>query len=304
VGNSTKIAWIGLIATIGAAIIGGVFALMRSSDPPPPKPVVEVGHDVKGDVVVGNKTVNQNIIAEEDRSYGKITITDITERDGLDLDGYKVFQSLKLTSHSNGIKGALLILIDDRLDGIDGRFSYDQTGEALIPTFYSDSKIYDMESKGDFKRALLIIVNEKLGIEYYDQLGKETVRLDKIYIDSGSLEGTFVLTRDYSIGMGSYNGPASYFFKVGPNGFNYLFNRQPFATTLKSKWLIYSGEILYRRCRPDFKHETTDSVPFINYFERRYYKNGVWKEQKWEKSGFWEYDDTLPSFGVSEFYSR
>lgn len=293
-----KVAKIGLIGTIGAAIIAGIVALINNSekDKERTKPDISI-HNVDGDVVNGNKIVDEkidNVSVNEpvDLSDGNIKIENISEFGGLNLKGYNVYQSLKLNKISNGMNGALLILMDKRLNGIKGDLKYDGYVEALIPDFQSDEKSYDDGDKKDYKPAMMVVVDEKLKIIYYENLGRESARLDRVFIYSDKRKATYILTRDYSIGWGSYNGPTSYFLEVNEKGINYILNKGGYLTSLKSQWIIYlvgsGSEILYKYCRPDSVNINSEKVDFYTTYERCYFEGDTWKLKSAKIKEFWE----------------
>jgi pyrimidine deaminase RibD-like protein len=166
----------------------------------------------------------------------------LSELGGLTLQGYKIYQALKLNAYSNGIEGSILILIDERVEGLKGcmqRHTYSDT-ETLHIEGWSQPNI-------ELKQALLLIVDERLRIIYSEQLGRESARLDRAFLYPDKSKPTFILTRDYSAGMGSYNGPISYFLEVSARGIHYTL---PYGlmTSLKTAWIMYPS------CEPIFRN--------------------------------------------------
>jgi hypothetical protein len=303
-----KAAWIGLTGTIAAALIAGIIALSGNDKTSAVPSNTAVG-TVNGDLVQGDKVVNQKIdnitYQLPDLSDGKINIVDITEHGGINLQGYKIYQSLKLNKFSNGLNGALLILIDKRLNGIGGELKYDGYLDVSYLDFKADAAL-NREDTDDLKQALLVVVDERLKVLYHESLGRESARLDRAFIYTDKSRPTYILTRDYSIGFGSYNGPISYFLEVNQNGIQYILNKEGFMTSLKSGWLIkHAGgesEILYKKCRPKVLNEDGD-VEFIIYYEKYKLENRSWKATLRQKKDFWEYYEGLEKFGLEDFYT-
>lgn len=298
-----KAAKIGMIGTIVAALITAIVALISNSDKQvPPSPNISIDN-MSGDIVQGNKIVNQhidsiNVIPLPDLSDGKIKLEDISEYGGLNLDGYNLYQSLKLNKFSNGIHGALLILLDKRVKGITGELKYDGYKNTITPHFQSDFGESDMNFD-QLKQALLVVVDERLKILYYEYLGRESARIDRVFIYPNKNIPTYILTRDYSVGAGSYAGPVSYFLEVNASGITYILDKESFTVTLKSGWLIkqsgVKSEILYKRCRPGQIDPNTGDLEFLIHYDKYLLVNNIWQSRHYQKKGFWEYfgDETI-----------
>lgn len=301
--STVKVAWIGFAGVIAAAIITAIITFITSGNSD--KAEIKI-QDMHGDIVQGNKIDNAIIYESPNLSDDSIQINDITERGGLNLEEYRVSQSLKLNSYSNGFNGALLILLDNKVKGIQGEFVYDGYDKTLTPSFVSDFELEDPEKEPQkFKQALLALVDEKLRIMYYERMGRESARIDRVFIYSDKTRPTYVLTQDYSIGMGSYAGPISYFLEVGRDGIHYIFNKEGFTIALKSGWLIKNVdqecEILRKSCR--YEGEVTDSGSnhFWTFYEKYSYQNGIWRSSQRRENRFWEYENSS-SFDIDEFY--
>jgi hypothetical protein len=232
-------------------------------------------------------------------SVGSLSVGSLSEFGGLNLDGYKIYQSLKLNNYSNGIDGFLLVLIDERIEGLIGEISKDAyTG---IETLRIDRNYGPLE-QNQLKEALLIVVDERLRILYSEQLGRESARLDRVFLHEDRSKPTFILTRDYSIGWGSYNGPISYFLEISSkNRISYTLPHS-LMTSLKSAWIVSDGkkgaEILSKKCRPNFDASTQSDMEFQVIYERFYFDGAEWKVLVFSESGFWEYEKPLGSLCV------
>jgi hypothetical protein len=223
-------------------------------------------------------------------------VGNLSEFGGLNLDGYKIYQSLRLNAYSNGIDGFLLVLIDERIEGLIGEISKDAYTRIETLRIKFDPSNGQIEQH-NIMQALLIVIDERLRILYSEQLGRESARFDRVFLHRDRSNPTFILTRDYSIGWGSYNGPISYFLEISPkNRISYILPH-PLMTSLKSAWIIIDGErgseILSKKCRPDFDSSTESEMNFQVIYERFYFDGVVWKGLLFSEPGFWEHEEGL-----------
>jgi hypothetical protein len=220
-------------------------------------------------------------------------IEDLSELGGLSLGGYKIYQGLTLNSYSNGIDGSILILIDERLEGLKGEIQRNTYSQISTINIESDPKTWALE-QGQVKQALLLVVDDRLRILYTEQLGRESARIDRVFLYENRRRPTFVLTRDYSIGMGSYNGPVSYFLEVSAAGIRYIFPHG-LMTSLKTAWAILERrlpvEIISQKCRPDFEKACGGDFKVI--YERIYFDADSWKSDLRQEDGVWESERPL-----------
>jgi hypothetical protein len=224
-----------------------------------------------------------------------VSVNDLSEVGGLTLEGYKIYQGLTLNSYSNGIDGSILILIDERLDGLAGEIRKDAYSEIETLHIELDPRTWSLP-QGDVKQALLLVVDERLRTLYSEQLGRESARLDRVFLYQDRSKPTFVLTRDYSIGAGSYNGPISYFLEVSARGIRYILPHG-LMTSLMTAWAIIGKEnpveIVSKKCRPNFEGNTPSAIEFQIRYERFYFEIDSWKSVLHQESGFWEYEGAL-----------
>ncbi len=113
----------------------------------------------------------------------------------------------------------------------------------------------------------------------------------QIFLYPDRSKPTFILTRDYSMGMGSYNGPISYFWEVSSQGIRYILPHG-LMTSLKTAWAIVptnsASEILSKKCRPDFEKSGSGPMEFKIIHERFTFEEGSWQMRLREQTGFWE----------------
>jgi len=224
-----------------------------------------------------------------------INIKNLSEPGGLNLDGYRVFQALDLNCYSNGIDGSALILVDERLEGLRGAVKRDPYSGIETLDVEPDPSAWFLPQQ-DVNEALMLIVDQRLRIVYSERLGRESARLDRVFLYQDRSKPTFILTRDYSIGWGSYNGPISYFLEVSGSGIHYILPHG-LMTSLKTAWAIVptntAAEILSKKCRPDFEKSSSGPMEFKVIYERFNFADGSWHTTLREESGFWESSTSL-----------
>ena len=281
-----------LFTLIFTVLAGGASIYSTFSDTTP---------SITGDYVLGDKIIRY--VNSTDRKkvidLNKLSVTDLIEPGGLDLSTYKISQSLALNRYSNGFDGALFLLIDKKLSGLKGKIEKDGYSniEILILEFVDHIELLEDDQ---LEQALLVIVDENLNILYYEQLGRELARIDRVFLYPNKSKPTYIVTTDYSVDFGSYNGPTSRFIEVNEDGFFYIF-KNTVMSSLKSQWLIYSEgfskTILYKTCRPVF----SDNEFTITYRLLKH-ENGSWSSESISEAGFWE--DEGGVFDTKEFIGK
>ncbi|MCU1257402.1 MAG: Thermophilic serine proteinase precursor [Bryobacterales bacterium] len=218
-----------------------------------------------------------------------------TELRNLTVSGYRIFQGLPLNRFSNGVDGSILILIDERIEGLSGGVRNDPYSGIGTLHLELDPRNWSLRPD-EIKQALLVIVDEKLRFLYSEPLGRESARLDRVFLYRDRSHPTFVVTRDYSIEWGSYNGPISYFLEVSDGGIRYILPHG-LMTSLKTAWAIDNREnsaaIISKKCRPNFDPKDGPSMDFKVIYERFSFDGEGWKESVSEEDGFWENEKPL-----------
>lgn len=233
---------------------------------------------------------------DRNRERGPAALEDGSELRNLTTAGYRIFQGLTLNRFSNGVDGSILILIDERIDGLAGAMRNDPYSGMGTLHLELDPRNWSLR-QDEVKPALLLVVDEKLRVLYSEELGRESARLDRVFLYRDRSHPTFVVTRDYSIGWGSYNGPVSYFLDVTESGIHYILPHG-LMTSLKTAWAIDNGEnsavIISKRCRPDFEKSMNDSsMEFKIIYERICFDGESWRANLCEEHGFWENERRL-----------
>jgi hypothetical protein len=245
--------------------------------------------------------MHENIVVPitEDRA-SSINVKDLAELGGMNLHGYRVFQALDLNTYSNGVDGSALILVDERLEGLRGAIKRDPYSGIETLGVEPDPSAWFLPQQ-DVNEALLLIIDQRLRTLYFERLGRESARLDRVFLYQDRSKPTFVLTRDYSIGWGSFNGPISYFLEVSGSGIRHSLPHG-LMTSLKTAWANVptdaAAEILSKKCRPDFEKRDSGPMEFKVIHERFTFVDGSWHATLREQPGFWE---TTTSLDPKEF---
>jgi hypothetical protein len=150
----------------------------------------------------------------------------------------------------------LILLIDKRVAGLEATLRSDgyDPMEHLDTKF--ESEAYSLPEK-DILQALLLVVDSEKKVVYSEELGRESARLDRVFLYRDKAKPTFIITTDYSIGAGSYNGPISRLLEVTEKGIVYLLpDNTGLMNSLKAAWATVDGngskDIIFKSCHPDY----------------------------------------------------
>jgi hypothetical protein len=223
---------------------------------------------------------------------------------------YKVSKSYPLTKSMHGIDGHLQLLQDSRLteDLYDKQF-----GTALNNFVYDKTKLPLFKDKpplGTVLRILsqdegYVLTRESRTFDFVPVAWLEEVRL------SEAQKPTYLFTLDESVGMGSYNGPVTYFYEIADGklkAIEYLNSETKkrekivLMRSLKTNWKLVKSkdgktkDILHIACRPNFENKSKDEVEFLVYYDRFHFDGKEWvKYQRIEKD-IWEAEgEDLPA---------
>jgi hypothetical protein len=234
--------------------------------------------------------ISQMIEFKKDKNISEINLEDIVGLKHLiNIKKYKIFQNINLNTTSNGINGGIVVIIDKKLRGINGDIEFQTyNGNVYIPKFDNLDNDFNYENK---LQAIILIIDASLNVIYLEQLGREAARIDVVYLYENKTKPTYVITRDYSVGMGSYNGPISYFFEITDKMVTYLFDKRGFMTSLKLAWCLADN-----RNKKEIYHQRTSMNEFEEFditYERFYFNNNEWLTQKFVENGFWENENGI-----------
>ena len=205
-------------------------------------------------------------------------------------------QKVELLKRYDGINGTLEVLRDRRLttDAIARLEQHDPDNNPSRDSEYSKTSLRKarLELKTPDGRVLSSIELEKP----YAALG--AVAIDPHY-------RAVLVTQDFGIGMGSYNGPITKIIDVSHGTLAWSKARSrskdseiTLMRSLKSAWNLTPApvgqDILEVSCRPE-----GDASRFITTYSRYHYDGAKWTVSSRRKRGFWEADDGNQQLGAT-----
>lgn len=208
------------------------------------------------------------------------------EKSSYSINGYKIFQQLALNTFYGSNSATLYVLVDEKLTSISGSFRTNEEENIITPDFGTNFELNGY-AENELNKAIVVAVDENGETIFTEKLDRYCARIDEVMLD----KLTICLTVDYSAGMGSYNGPVSYFLSVNANDLEFLFEKTGFMTSLKRGWrLNYTNgrpEIWYTKCdfNPDASNESEN---FITQYIHYYKEDGEWKFTTTKEFLMWE----------------
>jgi hypothetical protein len=220
---------------------------------------------------------------------------------GGSADAVVVSERQPLSKELDGVDGWLQIMIDARLSEKLRKEMWGVGGWAFVMP--EDDPLYKVFSATPPRNAELQIVDLKGQIVAGEMLERPlaTVERTTLYAD----RPTFLVTVDYSIGMGSYAGLTTLLLDVVDAKPLWLeaINRDTgksgpirLSKTLKSDWRLSprgpQKDLLQVLCRPDdFGGSGAFSLAYIRY---HFDGGAAWQMRERVKKGFWESDEPFP----------
>lgn len=210
---------------------------------------------------------------------------------------YVVVAKLPLTEAANGVDSTLQLLIDNRLTNPLRREMWGTGDWSFV--LLSDSPLYKEFSILPPMKAKLLIKDVKGSLVAERTLEMPLARLQAWEPSSHSQE-FFLVTQDFSIGFGSYNGPKTVLLQVSSAAFRDVTaldqktnTERPFRLmrSLKSDWRLATekkNEILSVTCHP--KSDGEFSIDYVRYS----FDGSRWIEYEREAGGLWESGDGFP----------
>jgi hypothetical protein len=212
---------------------------------------------------------------------------------------YAVAQTFALQRRPNGLEGTVQLLMDKRLTGPVREELWGKGDWSFV--FPHESEMYKEFSALPPAKAKLRIKDGGGKLLAERNLETPLAELEMWHSASDGNE-CFLLTEDYSVGAGSYNGLRTTLVKVSDYAFhdvealNIESQQQQsirLVKSLKSDWQITSresgGEILSVSCHP--KNDGSFVVDYVRYSS---FDGSKWLEYKREVDGFWESDQPFP----------
>lgn len=220
----------------------------------------------------------------------------VAARSATPRTGYLVAERFALQKSLNGVDGTLELLRDDRLTAVAVR---EMWGVASWDLAFSPSDhLYKEFSEAPPLKAKLVIRNVKGELLEGRLLDEPLARLKMWNPPPGDTQ-FFLLTQDYSIGFGSYNGPITGVLQVSNGAFHdvkalnvksHRENPIHVMKSLKFDWRITrrGDEILSISC-----HMESDDHFVIDY-TRYALKGSEWFEYTRQERGTWESGERFP----------
>ena len=213
---------------------------------------------------------------------------------------FAVTQSFTLRQAPNGVSGTLELLMDSRLTASIREEMWGQGDWSIV--FPPESSIF---------KEFSALPPGSARIEIRDNSGKLLatraldVPLAKIeeWSPVGKTNWGYLLTQDYSTGMGSYSGPGTTLIQISGAAIHdasaldaKTHQEEPIrlAKTLKQDWKIMTGgngtEILTVSCHPKSAEDDSFVVEYMRYA----FEGTRWLKYSRQETGFWESDHPFP----------
>ena len=214
-------------------------------------------------------------------------------------DGYRVHQTIAPDAATTGLSGTLEILEDDRITPTLRRAMW---GRSYMLDMILDAKdpVQQEFEKEPMRPAHLRLVDASAHV-----LRDETFEVPLAGIKIAYLYGnrfpTYLVTADYSTGLGSYSGPSTSFAEIRNGRFDYVRlpelagktdDRFVLARTLKTDWRILGrpqgtpAVIQSVSCRPDF--DNTKSDDFSTTYSTYRFDGTHWHQASRQRRELWE----------------
>ncbi len=216
-------------------------------------------------------------------------------------DALVVSEKQPLNKELNGVDGWLQVMIDARLSEKLRKEMWGVGDWAFV--IPEDDPQYKVFSATPPQNAELQIVDPRGQLLAREVLERPLAKVEEERLRAG--RPTFLVTVDYSAGMGSYAGPATLLLEVVNGNLHWLeamnadtgkrkMIRLP--KTLKSDWRFSptgaQQDILQVLCRPDDLAGSSDfSVVYIRY---HFVEGAGWQMRKRVKKGLWQSDEPFP----------
>lgn len=209
---------------------------------------------------------------------------------------YTAVERFTLHQASNGVDGTLELLLDRRLTEsarkeLWGKGDWSFVLPHVSPLYKEFTVLPPGKSKLVIRSNNGLLVAER-------QLDTPLARLEAWNAPSGANQ-LFILTEDYTAGVGSYNGPGAILLQISEaaiqdvkavNAESQKDEPIRLVKSLKSDWRREGAdEILSVSCR------ARDGGTFVIDYVRYAFNGRQWLEYKRQTDGFWESDEPFPN---------
>ncbi len=217
---------------------------------------------------------------------------------------YTIYQQFSLHKQSNGIEGTLALLSDKRFTDLAREKIWRNGGWDIALSEHSNLYKQFLFSPPLPSKLIIITSREKVVAKLY--LEKPLAQLETLY-PALKDKNFYLLTQDYSAGLGSYNGLITSILQVSNGKMsevsafdmkNHRKKKISLMQSLKYDWKIFRHgdkiEIFSVSCNLDYPGEQ-----FVIDYEHYVFNGDHWLYYAREKEGFWENDHPFPS--LSQF---
>lgn len=216
-------------------------------------------------------------------------------------NSYVLLQRIPLSQQENGVSGWLQMMIDGR---ISAEVRKQMWGSGPWSFVLSESDpLYKSFTANPPHNAELRIADAQDHILASESLERPLARIEPVTLQAQTQ--TFLVTVDYSAGLGSYAGPTTFLLELNGPRFEWVqatsegpkaMVKVALARTLKSDWKLSRSEsgqdILSFYCRPA---DSVGSGDFeLHYVRYHFDSEKGWLEYERVKKGLWESDEGFP----------
>ncbi len=215
---------------------------------------------------------------------------------------YRVERSFPLTAAANGVHGHLVLWQDARLDP---RLIAElwQTGE---PDNHDDQQASVFSKSSPARPALLQVIGDAGQVIDAKTLEHSLAKVSVAHL-YGNAKSTFLVTADYSAGLGSYSGPITWPVEVTHGRLHWLqsYDRATgkaddisLMRSLKTTWKLvpeaHGKQILLALCRPDWGAPLNKDPDFHISYIRIYWTGKKWISVDRTVPGYSDFEDGFP----------
>ena len=214
-----------------------------------------------------------------------------------------VFQRMPLASAADGIDGELQVMQDARITPAHRKALWGIADMAMKDA----NPMWDVFKKIPPRNGVLRIVNKDGTVVDSKNLERPLAWMDRAHLHGGN-RVTYLVTVDYGLGWGSYNGPITFLVEIAGGRMNWLDaavgrngKSRPIVLmqSLKTVWKIVKApggqgrEILAAACRPgDFTGSDTE---FLMTYSRYFFDGKKWVRLDRLEEGYSDFEDGFPA---------
>lgn len=212
-----------------------------------------------------------------------------------------LLQRIPLSEQQNGMSGSLQLMVDARFSA-DLRKEMWGNGTWSLVVSETDP-LYKSFTQNPPQNAELRLADAEGHILASESLERPLARIEPATLQTQ--KQTFLITVDYSAGLGSYAGPTTFLLELDGPRFEWVqatsegpkaMVKIALARTLKSDWKLSRSEsgqdILSFYCRPADSNASGDFE--LHYVRYHFDAEKGWLEYERVKKGMWKSDEAFP----------